>query len=94
MTTQAHLVDGDTIPDVFIHFMTAATIWNLFTARPGKPWIDANVAALPQAKFPSKFPEYIFAKTQELKKRLDDLHQRYSIDRDTGLTHPETERKN
>jgi hypothetical protein len=81
MKTQAHLVDGDAIPDVFAHFMTAVTIWNFFTARPDKPWVDRDVAALPQAKWPSEFPEHIFAKTQELKKRLDELHKRYSIDR-------------
>jgi len=87
MKTQAHLVDGETIPDVFTRFMTAATIWNLFTARPEKPRVDPNVAALPQAKWPSEFPEHIFSKTEELKKRLDDLHKRYSIDQDTaGLT--------
>jgi hypothetical protein len=79
MTTQAHLVDGDNIPDVFARFMTAATIWNFFTARPEKPRVDPNVAALPQAKWPSEFPEHIFSKTKELKKRLDDLHKRYSI---------------
>jgi hypothetical protein len=82
MTTQAHLVDGDTIPDVFTRFMTAVTIWNFFTARPDKPWVDPNVAALPQAKWPSEFPEHIFSKTQELKKRLNELHQRYSIDQE------------
>lgn len=81
MKTQAHLVDGDAIPDVFARFMTAVTIWNFFTARPDKPWVDPNVAALPQAKWPSEFPEHIFSKTQELKKRLDELHERYSIDR-------------
>jgi hypothetical protein len=93
MKTQAHLVDGGTIPDVFTRFMTAATIWNFFTARPETPRVDPNVAALPQAKWPSEFPEYIFSKTEELKKRLDDLHKRYNIDLDTaGLTQSKTTR--
>jgi hypothetical protein len=79
ITTQAHLIDDDNIPELFTHFMTAATIWDFFTARSDKPWVDPDVAALPQAKWPSEFPEYIFSKTQELKKRLDELHKRYSI---------------
>jgi hypothetical protein len=80
ITTRAHLVDGNTIPEVFTRFMTSVTIWNFFTARPEKPWVDDNVKALPQVKFPNEFRDYIFMKTQQLKQRLDDLHHKYSIE--------------
>jgi hypothetical protein len=86
ITTRAHLVDGDSIPDVFTRFMTAVTIWNFFTARPDKPWVDGDVAALPEAKWPPEFVDYIFTKTQQLKKRLDDLHHKYSIEQSAGST--------
>jgi hypothetical protein len=79
ITTRAHLIDGPEIPACFTRFMTSATIWNSFTARPDKPWVDPEVAALPQARFPHEFLDYVFSKTQELKSRLDQLHQRYSI---------------
>ena len=79
ISTKAHLVDGDTIPDVFTHFMTSVTIWNFFTMRPDKPWIDPNVADLPQTKFPTEFRDYIFSKTQELKRRLDHLHEVFRV---------------
>ncbi len=80
ITTRAHLVDGDTIPDVFTRFMTSVTIWNFFTARADKPWVDDEVAALPQAKWSHEFVQYIFTNTQQLKKRLNDLYQKYSME--------------
>jgi hypothetical protein len=86
ITTRAHLIDGDTIPDVFTRFMTSVTIWNFFTARAEKPWVDDDVAALPQAKWPHEFVEYIFANTQRLKKRLDHLYHEFSIERGTAGT--------
>ncbi|HME32082.1 MAG TPA: hypothetical protein VKG65_04955 [Terriglobales bacterium] len=81
ITTRAHLIDGDTIPDVFTRFMTSVTIWNFFTARVDKPSVDDDVAALPQAKWPHEFVDYIYSNTQQLKKRLDHLYQEHSIER-------------
>jgi hypothetical protein len=60
--------------------MTSVTIWNHFTARGEQPWVDGEVAKLPQARFPREFLDYIFEKTEELKARLDHLHQEFSVD--------------
>jgi len=79
LTTKLHLVEGGSPPPEFTQFMTAVTLWNLYTARPGQHWVPAEVEALPQAKFPREFDEYIFRTTEKLKKDLDDLHKRYGI---------------
>lgn len=79
IATKAHLIDGDQIPEVFTHFMTSTTIWNWYTARPDQPWVDEDVASLPASKWPKDFETYIFAKTEELKGKLDQLHKKYGI---------------
>ncbi len=79
ITTKAHLINGPEIPPVFTRFMTAVTIWNYFTARPDQPFVEPDVAALPEAAFPQDFADYIFSETQTLKARLDQLHRKYSI---------------
>jgi|ERR1035441_8075102 hypothetical protein len=76
ITTRAHLIDDAEIPEVFTRFMTSVTIWNFYTGRPGQPWIEEHVTALPQARWPEDFEKYIVTKTQELKRRLDDLHRK------------------
>lgn len=80
ITNRAHLIDGDGIPDVFTKYITSVTIWNFYTRRQGKPWIEDHVAKLPQARWPEEFRDYIATKTQELKRRLDLLHRKYTIE--------------
>jgi hypothetical protein len=79
LTTRAHLIDDAEIPKVFTKYMTSVTIWNFYTARPEQPWIEPHVAALPEVKWPQDFDTYIGSKTQELKRRLDELHRKYTI---------------
>ncbi|HET8546647.1 MAG TPA: hypothetical protein VFL57_01510 [Bryobacteraceae bacterium] len=77
---KAHLVEGAAIPDVFSRFVTSTVIWNFYTTRPGSPWIEPHVSALPEAAFPIEFQQYIYTTTQELKRRLDELHRRYRVE--------------
>ena len=79
LATKLHLVEDGQPPPAFTHFMTSVTLWNLYTARPDQPWLPEHVAALPQAKYPKEFDEYIYATTEKLKKTLDDLHKKYGI---------------
>jgi hypothetical protein len=79
LATKLHLVEGDQLPPSFTHFTTSVTLWNLYTARRDQPWLPEQVAALPQAKFPKEFQEYIYATTEKLKKTLNDLHKKYGI---------------
>jgi hypothetical protein len=79
ITSRAHLIDDAEIPEVFTRYMTSVATWNFYTSRPGQQWVEGHVAQLPQAKWPEEFRTYIFTKTQELKRRLDELHRKYTI---------------
>ena len=79
LATKLYLVEGDQLPPSFIRFMTAETLWNLYTARRDQPWVPEMVAALPQAKYPEEFDLYIRKTTEQLKKKIDKLHKRYGI---------------
>jgi hypothetical protein len=79
IVSNIHLIDGNTIPQALIDYMTSTTIWNLYTARLETPWIDNDVAQLEKAKWSTDFEDYIIIKTEELKMRLDELHQKYTI---------------
>lgn len=74
LITQAHLIDGDDIPEAFAAFMTSATICNLYTARPGKPFVEQAVAQLEDTRFPLEFRDYIYSKTKDMKLKLSELY--------------------
>lgn len=77
IATKAHLIDGDQIPEVFTRFMTSTTLWNWYTARPDQPWVDPDVASLKESQWPKDFESYIFSQTEQLKRKLDELHRKY-----------------
>lgn len=79
ITNKFHLIDGGGIPEVFTDFITGATIWNFYTARPGKSHVDEGVASLKEVKWSEAFEKHIIQKTEELKNRLDELHKKYPI---------------
>ncbi len=79
LINKAHLVDGDSFPEHFRRFATSTTIWNSYCSRPEDPNIPQHVAVLPEARFPSEFQDYIYSKTEDLKKRLNELHEKYQI---------------
>lgn len=39
-------------------------IWNFYTGRDGKPWIEKHVSELEQVRWPKDFETYIIGKTQ------------------------------
>lgn len=79
LKSKAHLVDGDSFPDHFRRFATSTTIWSLYCSRPHDPNIPTHVASLPEVRFPTEFQDYIYSKTEDLKKRLNELHKKYQV---------------
>ena len=79
LKTKAHLIDGRDFPPEFVHFMTSATVWGMFCARPDAPYLPDDVTALAQVKWPQAFEDHIYMKTEELKQKLDDLLIQYRI---------------
>ncbi len=75
--SKSHFVDEEIFPPEMARFMTAVTIWNLFTSQ--QDGLPPEVAALPDTEFPQQFPDYIFAKTKALKKDLEQLYKKYRI---------------
>jgi hypothetical protein len=73
LKTKAHLIDGREYPPQFTQFMTSATIWGMYCTRKDEPWIPENVAEIESVKWPTEFEAHIYQKTEELKRRLDEL---------------------
>lgn len=76
---KAHLIDGDVMPDELTAFTTSATIWNMYCTRPDTPYLPDHVASLPEVQWPDQFEVYVRTKTIELKRRLNELYQKYHI---------------
>jgi hypothetical protein len=77
LKTKAHLIDGSEFPPAFTRYMTSVSIWGMYCTRPAEPWFPPHVASLDELKWPKEFEEDIFTKTEELKRRLDTLLQKY-----------------
>jgi len=77
LKTKAHLIDGAEYPPAFTRYMTSVSIWGMYCTRPAEPWFPPHVAAMEEIKWPNEFQDYIFSKTEELKRRLDVLLQKY-----------------
>jgi hypothetical protein len=79
ITTKAHLIEGGEIAVVFTRFMTSASIFNFYTARPGQNFVPEHVAKLPESKWPQEFQRYIYDTTEQLKHELDRLYRSHRI---------------
>jgi hypothetical protein len=79
LATKFHLIEGDEVPSCFEALVTSVTIWNLYTSRSEQHWIPADVAALPEVRYPEEFNQYVYQTTEGLKKKLHELHQKYGV---------------
>lgn len=79
LKTKAHLIDGAAYPPEFIKFMTSATLWGMYCSRPNDPYLPEHVAGLEPVQWPQEFEHYIFVKTEELKRTLDQLLIKYRV---------------
>jgi hypothetical protein len=77
LATKAHLIDGPAVPDVFTRFTSNAILWNLYTSLPDGRYPE-HIKKLPIACFPEDFRTYIYGKTEELKRLIDELHRKHS----------------
>jgi hypothetical protein len=75
--TKAHLIDEGVFPSELARFMTSVTIWNLYTSQ--QDGLPQEVAQLPEAVFPREFQEYIYAKTEDLKAKLESVYEKYGV---------------
>ena len=77
LKTKAHLIDGAGWPPEFTRFITSATIWNIYCSREHEPWLPEHVKRIEEIQWPNEFQVHIFAKTEQLKTRLDALLSKY-----------------
>lgn len=79
ITNKAHLIDSEKMPKEFTAFTTSSKIWNMYCIRENEPYLPEHVANLPEVKWPKHFEEHIHEKTIELKRRLNELYDKYKI---------------
>ena len=77
LKTKAHLMDGAEFPPEFINFMTSATIWGMYCTRSEQHYLPEHLSQLDQVKWSVEFENHIFAKTEELKRKVDTLLVKY-----------------
>lgn len=80
LTNKCHLIDGDEMPEEFTAFTTSTYIWGAYCSRENEPYVPEHVAGLSQTAWPEAFQNHIYAKTHELKARLNQLYTRHKID--------------
>jgi len=76
--TKSHLIEGNTIPLSYIHFLTHVEIWHAYleTEFEGVPYPQSE---FPEAYYPIEFEKDIYSTTETLKFELQDLYRQYGI---------------
>lgn len=75
---KSHLIDGEKIPESFIHYLTHVSVWHAFLDA-GHGGVSLAQDEFPEAYYPEEFQENIYLTTEKLKKELHDLHETYTL---------------
>lgn len=78
LLNKSHLIQGNKIPDSFIHFLTHVAVWHAFlkTNHKGVPFSKEE---FPEAYYNDEFENEIFNTTESLKLELDGLYHHYGL---------------
>jgi hypothetical protein len=76
---KAHLIEGGRMPDSFCRFVTSTTIWDLYASPTPDGEIPAVLSKDERVGFPKDFVDHVYAITEKLKTRLDELYQTYAM---------------
>jgi hypothetical protein len=71
---KSHLIDGDEIPQSFIHYLSHVVIWHAHLEA-GIGGVTVSESELPEAYYPISFENDVFETTERLKRELDALHR-------------------
>ncbi|NER06807.1 MAG: hypothetical protein F6K17_31625, partial [Okeania sp. SIO3C4] len=75
----AHLIDENPMPEMFIQFVSSSQVWSMFCADDEEGVIPNGIADHPDVKWSEEFEQYIFGKYERMAKELDDLYKKYGI---------------
>jgi hypothetical protein len=76
---KAHLIQGGRMPEAFVRFVTSTTIWDLYAAPTPEGEVPKALKRDERSKFPDEFIKHVYAVTEELKARLQKLHEEHPI---------------
>ena len=78
ITTKAHLIEGATMPDSFVRFVTDAVVFGLYAVPTEDGEVPEGLAKHPRVQYPLDFNEHVIETTEKLKSQLDAMHKKYA----------------
>ena len=76
---KAHLIEGETMPDCFVKFITNSVVFGLYAVPSENGAIPAHLEENPRVKYPFDFDTHIIETTERLKARIELLHKKYAL---------------
>jgi hypothetical protein len=75
----AHLIDENPMPDIFIKFATSSRVWSMYCADTEEGALPEHLSRHPDIEWCQEFEDYVFDKYEILSKDLAGLYKRYGI---------------
>ena len=75
---KAHLIDGDSMPDLFVRFNTNSIVWGLYAATTQDGVIPPELAEDHRVLYPYEFDNHIVETTERINARVEALHKKYA----------------
>jgi hypothetical protein len=76
--SKAHLIEGATMPDCFVRFITDPVVFGLYAVPRNDGQVPDELAKHPRVQYPLDFNEHIIKTTEQLKSRIEFLHNKYA----------------
>ncbi|MDI4231452.1 hypothetical protein OZ411_01315 [Bradyrhizobium sp. Arg237L] len=83
---KAHLIEGAQMPESINRFATSTLIFDLYASPTEDGYVPEPLRSDPRTVYPENFDKHIIETTERLKKRIDQLHAKYSTSLQTELT--------
>jgi hypothetical protein len=77
--SKVHLLDEGEMPPCLIRLITSALVWNLYCPVSPEGGIPPELSQDERVKFPAEAVQYIFQKTEEIKRKRDDLYRTFEF---------------
>jgi hypothetical protein len=77
--SKIHLLDEDEMPPCMLRLITSALIWNLYCPISEDGSLPSELAQDDRVRFPVQVMEYVVSKTEEIKRKRDELYARFAF---------------
>lgn len=76
--SKVHLLDENEMPPCIVRLITSALVWNLYCPTSEEGTLPPELAKDDRVKYPLEVIDYVDNKTEEIKKRRDQLYSNFA----------------